>query len=47
MIDWGDEVKPSTRLLCDAAVRMGHRELVRVLLDGGADRELARVWGQF
>ena len=46
LIERGAKVKPYTRLLCDAAVRMEHRELVQVLLDGGADRELARVWGQ-
>lgn len=46
LIEWGAAVKPYTRLLCDAAVRMGHPELVRALLDGGADRELARAWAR-
>jgi ankyrin repeat protein len=46
LIARGARVAPYTRLLCDAAVRMGHRALVPVLLEGGADRELARVWGR-
>jgi hypothetical protein len=47
LIEQGAKVGPYTRLLCDAAVRMGHRELVQVLLDGGANRKLARIWGDF
>ena len=46
LIEQGARVAPYTRLLCNAAVRMGHPELVSVLLDGGADRELARVWAR-
>jgi hypothetical protein len=46
LIEQGAKVEPYTRLLCDAALRTGHRHLVQVLVDGGADRELARVWGQ-
>jgi ankyrin repeat protein len=46
LIDQGARVGPYTRLLCNAAVRMGHPELVPVLVDGGADRELARVWAR-
>ncbi|MCI0462305.1 MAG: ankyrin repeat domain-containing protein [Gemmataceae bacterium] len=46
LIAQGAKVAPYTRLLCNAAVRMGHPELVQILLDGGADRELARIWAQ-
>jgi hypothetical protein len=46
LIKQGAKVAPYTRLLCNAAVRMGHPELISVLLDGGADRKLARVWAQ-
>lgn len=46
LIDEGAPVAPYTRLLCNAAVRMGHPELVALLLRGGADPELARLWGQ-
>jgi hypothetical protein len=46
LIERGAGVEPYTRLLCDAAVRMGHPELIQVLLDGGADRKLARVWAR-
>jgi hypothetical protein len=46
LIDRGAPVRPYTRLLCNAAVRMGHPGLIPVLLDGGADRELARAWTQ-
>jgi ankyrin repeat protein len=46
LIAQGAPVAPYTRLLCNAAVRMGHPELVPVLLEGGADRELARVWAR-
>jgi ankyrin repeat protein len=46
LIEQGTRVAPYTRLLCNAAVRMGYPELIPVLLDGGADRELARVWAQ-
>ena len=40
------KVAPYTRLLCNAAVRMGHPALIRILLEGGSDRKLARVWAQ-
>jgi hypothetical protein len=43
-IERGAQVRPYARLLCDAAVRMRHRELIQALLDGGADRALVRVW---
>jgi ankyrin repeat protein len=46
LIAQGALVTPYTRLLCNAAVRMGHPELVPVLLDGGADRELTRLWAR-
>ena len=46
LIDQGAPVAPYTRLLCNAAVRMGHPELIPILLDGGVDRELAWVWAQ-
>ena len=46
LIKQGAKVAPYTRLLCNAAVRMGHPALIPVLLQGGADRELARVWAQ-
>ena len=46
LIRQGAKVKPYTRLLCDAAVRTGDRQLVQILSDGGADEQLARVWGQ-
>ena len=43
LIRRGAAVKPYTLLLRDAAVRMGHPELVQVLLDGGADHYPARA----
>jgi ankyrin repeat protein len=46
LIQQGARVAPYTRLLCNAAVRMGHPELLPVLLEGGADRKLARVWAR-
>jgi ankyrin repeat protein len=46
LIRRGARVKPYTRLLCNAAARMGHPELVQVLLDSGADRKLAQAWSQ-
>ena len=46
LIKQGAKVAPYTRLLCNAAVRMGHPTLIPLLLQGGADRELARVWAQ-
>lgn len=46
LIEQGAKVEPYTRLLCNTAVRMGHPEFIRILLDGGADRKLARVWAQ-
>jgi ankyrin repeat protein len=46
LIARGANVKPYTRLLCDAAVRVGDRQLLEILFEGGADEELARAWGQ-
>ena len=46
LLEQGAKVKPYTRLLCNATVRMGHPELVQVLFDGGADRRLAPVRSQ-
>jgi ankyrin repeat protein len=46
LIDQGAPVRPYTRLLCNAAVRMRHPDLIPVLLNGGADRTLARDWAQ-
>jgi ankyrin repeat protein len=46
LVEKGAKVKPYTRLLCDAAIRMKHSELVTVILDCGADRKLAQVWGK-
>jgi len=46
LIERGARVAPYTRLLCNAAIRMGHPELIQVLLDGGADRALLKEWGQ-
>jgi ankyrin repeat protein len=46
LIARGARVRPYTRLLCNAVVRMGHPELVPLLLDGGADQELARAWAR-
>jgi uncharacterized protein len=46
LIDRGAPVRPYTRLLCNAAVRMKHPELIPVLLNGGADRDLARIWAR-
>ncbi|HVK12787.1 MAG TPA: ankyrin repeat domain-containing protein [Gemmataceae bacterium] len=44
LIEQGAAVRPYTRLLCNAAVRMKHPELVPVLVDGGADPGLVRAW---
>jgi ankyrin repeat protein len=46
LIQGGAKVKVYTRLLYDAASRMGHPGLVQALLDGGADRAVAMVFGQ-
>jgi ankyrin repeat protein len=46
LIKQGAKVAPYTRLLCNAAIRMGHPALIPVLLHGGADRKLAQVWAQ-
>jgi ankyrin repeat protein len=46
LIKQGARVAPYTRLLCNAAVRMGHPALIAILLQGGADRKLARLWAQ-
>lgn len=44
LIEAGAEVRLYTRLLCDAAVRMEHPELIPILLEGGADPNLAQDW---
>ena len=46
LIRQGARVAPYTRLLCNAAVRMGHPALIPILLHGGADRKLPRRWTQ-
>ena len=46
LIEQGARVKPYTRLLCNAAARMKHPELIPVLVAGGADRKLARICGR-
>lgn len=46
LIREGALVKPYTRLLCDAAVRMKHAHLIPVLVPGGADRDLVKSWGE-
>jgi ankyrin repeat protein len=46
LIEQGAPVRPYTRLLSNAAVRMKHPELIPVLLDGGADRDLVRAWAK-
>ena len=45
LISEGAPVKPYTRLLCDTAVRQKHPELIPVLVEGGADRDLVEGWG--
>lgn len=44
LIELGAAVAPYTRLLCNAAVRMGHPDLLPILRDGGADPVLAAEW---
>lgn len=46
LIREGALVKPYTRLLCDAAVRMKHAHLIPVLAQGGADPDLLKSWGE-
>ena len=46
LIREGALVKPYTRLLFDAAVRMKHAHLIPVLVEGGADRDLVKSWGE-
>jgi ankyrin repeat protein len=46
LIELGAPVKPYTRLLLNAAVRMRHPDLIPILLDGGADRTLAKTWAK-
>lgn len=45
LIMQGALVKPYTRLLCDTAVRQNHTELIPLLVEGGADRDLVESWG--
>ena len=45
LISEGALVKPYTRLLCDTAVRQNHPELIPLLVEGGADRDLVESWG--
>ena len=45
LIGEGARVKPYTRLLCDTAVRQNHPELIPLLVEGGADRDLVESWG--
>lgn len=46
LIREGALVKPYTRLLCDAAVRIKHTHLIPILAKGGADPELLESWGE-
>lgn len=46
LIREGALVKPYTRLLCNTAVRMKHADLIPVLVQGGADRDLVKSWGK-
>ena len=46
LIREGAFVKPYTRLLCDAAVRMKHARLIPILAKGGADPHLLKRWGE-
>ena len=46
LIERGALVAPYTRLLCDAAVRMKHLELIPLLVAGGADPDLVKIWGK-
>jgi ankyrin repeat protein len=44
LIRKGAQVRPYTRLLANAAVRMKHPELHPILLEAGADSQLAQEW---
>jgi len=44
LIDAGAPVRKYTRLLSNTAVRMNHPELLPVLLDAGADKQLLKQW---
>lgn len=46
LIARGALVQPYTRLLCNAAVRMKHPELLPILLEAGADPVLAKDWAK-
>jgi ankyrin repeat protein len=47
LIKRGARVRPYTRLLANAAVRMKHPELIPILLQGGADPRLTQEWATF
>lgn len=47
LIKKGAQVRPYTRLLTNAAVRMKHPELIPLLLEGGADHRLTQEWAIF
>jgi ankyrin repeat protein len=44
LIKRGAQVRPYTRLLTNAAVRMKHPELIPLLLEAGADHRLTQEW---
>ncbi|MCB9898807.1 MAG: ankyrin repeat domain-containing protein [Planctomycetes bacterium] len=46
LLDRGAQVRPYTRLLCDIAARSDRGDLVEVLVQAGADPELACEWGK-
>jgi len=46
LIKRGAKIRPYTRLLCNAAVRMKHPEFLPLLLEAGAEPKLAQAWAQ-